>query len=273
RTMNKIMLVLLTLCCAIQTMCSTENIEPKSDDSEYRERIGQIAKSCSSEHCNMPHEDRIPAQHGIPTLHEIAFKKLEPRVIEAITDLIKNKYDDENDKQNKLDFIKLIAAHSPHALGKFINAPINKRNSRLLHIASNENNSEVTQYLITAGADTNQQNNFFITPLHYAATRNCYKAISLLIAAGANVNQQDFFIYTPLHHAVLNNSYETITVLIDAGANETIQNFSNKTPRMCTNNPTTLQIFDQAIAARPLKQKSATKIQALGRGFIARKNK
>ncbi|MDP3787993.1 MAG: ankyrin repeat domain-containing protein, partial [Candidatus Chromulinivorax sp.] len=307
RTMNKIMLVLLTLCCAIQTMCSTENIEPKSDDSEYRERIGQIAKSCSSEHFNISHKDRIPAQHGIPTLHEIAFKKLEPAITEVIHDLIFNKYDDERDKQNKRNYIDRVAHYDSYLLlSKFINAPTNDFNTRLLHTASLANNPEITQYLLDTGALPNQQNNAGETPLYYAAINNSDKVIPLLITAGALVNLQSnsgdtplhYTAYqnadkvipllitdgalvnqqnncgdTPLHYAIWRNADKAIPLLIDAGADITIQNQNIKTPRMNTNNPATLQIFDQAVATRPLKQKYATKIQALGRGFIARKNK
>ncbi|MDP3787991.1 MAG: ankyrin repeat domain-containing protein [Candidatus Chromulinivorax sp.] len=305
--MKKIMLVLLALCYAIQTRCSTENIVPKSHDSEYRNRIGQIAKSCSSEHFNISHKDRIPAQHGIPTLHEIAFQKLGPVIIEAITDLIFNNYDDEHDKQNKRNYIDRVAHYDSYLLlSKFINAPIKDNGVRLLHTASKTNNPEITQYLldagahinlqsnmggtplhyaasqnadkvipllITAGALVNQPNNYGGTPLHCAASQNADKVIPLLITTGALVNQQNGFGNTPLHDAVLNNSGEAITLLINADADITIQNQNIKTPRMNTNNPATLKIFDQAIAARPLKQKSATKIQALGRGFIARKNK
>ncbi|MDP3788600.1 MAG: ankyrin repeat domain-containing protein [Candidatus Chromulinivorax sp.] len=292
--MNKIMLVLLTLCCAIQTMCSTENIVPKSHDSEYRERIGQIAKSCSSEHFNISHKDRIPAQHGIPTLHEMAFQKLVPAIIEAITCLPYNeqnksdyKNSDQvtttsslpalsNDEQRRIDFAKWIIQYSsPHALQTLINTPI----SWLCTVATPLEHStffdqpELTRYLLDAGADVNKTGDEKRTALHCAAKRNRYKAISLLIAAGAYINLQDSSSNTPLHLAVLENSGEAITLLIATGADTTIQNIDGKTPRMCTYNPTTLQIFDQAIAARPLKQKSATKIQALGRGFIARKNK
>ncbi|MDP3788601.1 MAG: ankyrin repeat domain-containing protein [Candidatus Chromulinivorax sp.] len=238
--MKNYFLVLFALCCATQTMCSTENIVPKSHDSEDRERTSLIKQSCSSEHFNISHKYRIPAQHGIPTLHEMAFKKLEPTITEAITDLIDNKYDDERDKQNKLGFIELIAEHSPHVLNKFINAPTNDFNTRLLYNAVRANNPEITQYLLDAGALVNQQNNDGTTPLHYAAYESADKAIPLLI---------------------------------DAGADITIRNQADFTPRMLTNGRAALRIFDQAIAARQLKQKSATKIQALGRGFITRKNK
>ncbi|MDP3787992.1 MAG: ankyrin repeat domain-containing protein [Candidatus Chromulinivorax sp.] len=331
--MKKLFLALLALCCAIQTHCSTENvvpnenIVPKSHDSEYRERISLIAKSCSSE-------------HGIPTLHEMAFKKLEPAITEAITDLIDNKYDDERDKQNKRNYIDRVAHYDSYLLlSKFINAPIESNGVRLLHQASASNNSEITQYLldngalvnqqdddrdtplhyaanhnadkaipilithgadvnqqddhgwtplrlaayqnadkaipllITAGANVNQQDNDSWTPLHRATWNNADKAILLLITAGALVNQQDNDGWTPLHHAVLYDADKAILLLIEAGADITIQNRNHETPRMLTNNPATLKIFDQAIAARPLKQKSAIKIQAVYRGFIARKNK
>ncbi|MDP3788599.1 MAG: ankyrin repeat domain-containing protein [Candidatus Chromulinivorax sp.] len=271
--MKNYFLALLALCCAIQTTCSDKKFMTELYRAEYTEHISQIAQSCSSEHFNIPHKNRIPAQHGIPTLHEIAFKKLEPIVKKAITDLIFNKYDDERDKQNKLDYIDRVAHYDSYLLlSKFINAPIERNGVRLLHQASASNNSEITQYLLDRGANVNHQNDDRNTPLHFAAWNNADKAISLLITAGALVNQPNNFGSTPLHYAVLNNSHEVITVLIEAGADITIQNSYNKTPRMLTNNSATLLIFDQAVSDRPCKQRSATKIQALGRGFIARKN-
>ncbi|MDP3788602.1 MAG: ankyrin repeat domain-containing protein [Candidatus Chromulinivorax sp.] len=269
--MKNYFLVLFALCCATQTMCSTENIVPKSHDSEDRERTSLIKQSCSSKYFNIPHKDRIPAQHGIPTLHEIAFKKLEPAITETIS---YNLYDKKDDKQRKIDFAELIAAHSPHALKAFINTPRNSsdRTTWLEYSTLLGKPLEIIIYLLKAGADPNSQGNQGPTPLHRAAQSNCYTAIPLLIASGANVNGQDKYKQTPLYDAVLNNSGEAIALLINAGADVNQQDVFGKSPRMLINCPATLQIFDQAVATRqPTEEAASRKRKAIDQNFIARK--
>lgn len=246
--MKKLLLALCVLSISMQTHCSVQNTE----------NISLIAQSCSSEHFNIPHKNRIPAQHGIPTLHEIAFKKLKPTVKNAIADLINHKYDDEHDKQNKFNFIEAIAAHCPHVLGRYINAPIDIYNNILLHSASKANNPEMTQYLLNAGANVNQQNDTHWTPLHLAAHNNAHKAIPLLIGAGADITILNLFQQTP---RMCTNNPVKLSIL-----DRTILNQHYEIPIRWTHEPATLTIFDQAVAARQLKQKeaAATKIQALG---------
>ena len=97
-----------------------------------------------------------------------------------------------------------------------------------LHLAagSNNNNAEIIEALIAAGAKVNFEYSsssdltYVITPLRWAARySNNSENIEALIAAGANVNVNAFG-DTPLHHAaVFNNNPEIIEALIAAGAN------------------------------------------------------
>ncbi|MDP3787988.1 MAG: ankyrin repeat domain-containing protein [Candidatus Chromulinivorax sp.] len=214
--MKKIMLVLLALCCATQTTGSTENIVPKSHDSEYRERTGQIKKSCSSKYFNTPHKERIPAEHGIPTLHELAFNKLKPTLTNNVG------------KERYVEFAEVVAAHAPHLFPSFINGcTVDNERDTLLTRAAQNNQPKKIEQLLAIGVDVNQVNAWGASALREAVKKGSTTIPAMLLQAGANVNQEYLdlksHLYepdkgaTPLFYA---SSKETVNLLLKNGANQ-----------------------------------------------------
>jgi ankyrin repeat protein len=89
-----------------------------------------------------------------------------------------------------------------------------------LHIASRADNREILEMLISAGADTNAQNNFGYTPLHIAAISGQKEAVALLLAAGADVAARDRFNRTSQDYAEKKGSEDIVNILSMYGAKE-----------------------------------------------------
>ena len=62
---------------------------------------------------------------------------------------------------------------------------------RNLHCAAWDNNTELAQTIIEAGADTEDKDISGATPLHYAAWNDSVAVARLLIAAGADIEAED----------------------------------------------------------------------------------
>lgn len=82
------------------------------------------------------------------------------------------------------------------------------------------NDSVLTEYLISVGADVNVIESFSgLTPLNKAAFSGELGVLKLLIDAGADVNKVDNSGFTPLISAIIsNNKLEILQLLLDAGA-------------------------------------------------------
>lgn len=87
-----------------------------------------------------------------------------------------------------------------------------------LHSAASCNNIEVMKLLILHGADVNAKD-YGVTALHYAAKYNHIKAAELLISHGADVNAKDYNKMTALDYATQNDFKEIAELLISNGAN------------------------------------------------------
>ncbi len=118
-----------------------------------------------------------------------------------------------------------------------------------LHYAARHNeNPDVINILLKAGADINARNDNDVTPLHYAAYNDENPdVINTLLNAGADINARDGYGGTPLHHAAYNNENpDVINALLNAGTNINARNNNDATPlhyAAANNNPDVINIL------------------------------
>ena len=138
-----------------------------------------------------------------------------------------------------------------------------------LHLASGKGHTEIVEFLLNHGADTeleictghtpmmlaawyagdgkyetiktllehgakvnHKENGDGSTALHYAAIYSGEKVINLLISYGADVNARGEYQITPLHKAAMHNKIEAAKVLVENGADifaKTYFDFRNAT--------------------------------------------
>ncbi len=102
----------------------------------------------------------------------------------------------------------------------------NKNGDTALHLATDNENTEIIKKLIEAGADVNVQNKNGDTALHLAIDNKNTEIIKKLIEAGADVNVQNKNGDTALHLATDNENTEIIKILIEAKADPSLINRS-----------------------------------------------
>ena len=90
--------------------------------------------------------------------------------------------------------------------------------STALHKAVEEENIELIQLLIEAGADVNAATEGNETPLYYAVIQENLDIASLLLTHGANVNIENCIHYTPLFVALHTGCMEIADLLLAHGA-------------------------------------------------------
>ena len=116
--------------------------------------------------------------------------------------------------------------------------------------AISDNELEIAQKLINAGAKTNIKTHHGCYPQHLVKTP---EAIKLLLAAGADMNAEDKYMETPLHYIA--KSYymtddkktEMIKIIINANVNINAKNWDNKTPFDLAENPQIAGILKAAM--------------------------
>ncbi|MBV8661157.1 MAG: ankyrin repeat domain-containing protein [Candidatus Dependentiae bacterium] len=194
------------------------------------------------------------------TLQELAFEALKPKIKLSIN------------KGTDLEEIEMIKDVVPDLFSNFINHHrLYNDGTTFLEYAIRFNDPAKVQLLLHYGADVNQRNIDGRTPLHCAAYHNADKAIPLLITAKGDIMIKSYAGETPLHLAAENDCLRAIELLIAAGADITIQNKFGETAReFIKPDYITRMIFDRAVIKS--EKYLATKIQALTRGFLARKN-
>jgi ankyrin repeat protein len=105
-----------------------------------------------------------------------------------------------------------------------------------LHMAAAAHSAEITQALLTKGADCFAKNRRGAQPLHYAADANAGNpaaqaaTIACLIRAGADPNATDKSGVTPLHRAVRTRSAAAVEALLAGGAEPRGRNGNGSTP-------------------------------------------
>ena len=112
-----------------------------------------------------------------------------------------------------------------------------------LHIAVNEGFIEITDILLSAGADVNQQadSEWGDTPLISAVHTNNTNMVNHLLARGASVHQCNKKGFYPLHIAAENGFIEITGILLSAGADVNQQEDSEwgDTPHIQSSTATT----------------------------------
>ena len=86
-----------------------------------------------------------------------------------------------------------------------------------LEVAVANNLLEVTQFLISYGADVNLKGDGGWMPLHFAARNNSLELAELLISSGADVNAKKDDSYTPLRVAAINGHQKMAELLQSHG--------------------------------------------------------
>lgn len=101
-----------------------------------------------------------------------------------------------------------------------------------LHLAAFFGHPDVARFLIQNGAkvDTAATNAMKVTPLHSAAARNQLEVSELLLSSGANVNAKQEGDFTPLHAAAQSGSIEMARLLIKHGADVNAKTVEGKRP-------------------------------------------
>ena len=90
--------------------------------------------------------------------------------------------------------------------------------------------TEITEFLLSLGANPQASNNHGATPLHFAVKNNNIKICQLLTKAGANVNLRDSYGNTPLHTSITWQSLSATKYLILMKAQINLRNLSGNAP-------------------------------------------
>jgi ankyrin repeat protein len=91
--------------------------------------------------------------------------------------------------------------------------------SRPLHRAAAAGAIQVTEYLLSLGADVRAKNGLHgWMPIHYAAKNGAAKCIQVLLQAGSPVDVRDNYDQEPILRAAESGDTAAINVLLDAGA-------------------------------------------------------
>lgn len=130
----------------------------------------------------------------------------------------------------RLDIVKLLARH---LISCSINFHKNCKDYSPLLLAAEYNHCDVTEYLLSVGADVNQVTKKNESALLYAVTHNNLAMTTLLLKHGANPNiARDSDKFTPLILAAKNGYHQLVEILLDYDArsdDESNDANSNKT--------------------------------------------
>lgn len=99
-----------------------------------------------------------------------------------------------------------------------------------LHLASQHNHSEITDFLVSYGADLEPENSYRRTPLISACVCNAYDVAKILLEAGAQVNAKDSAGCTALHYCCNVHDERFVELLLSHGADANAENDVGTTP-------------------------------------------
>ncbi len=99
-----------------------------------------------------------------------------------------------------------------------------------LHAACGEGNLDTVQSLLDLGANVNERNASYLTPLDMASIAGRPEVALLLVQYGADVNSRDKTGRTALHNAVQNGQLDIARLLLDHGADVNARQQDHGTP-------------------------------------------
>ncbi len=99
-----------------------------------------------------------------------------------------------------------------------------------LYMACDMGADQMVPLLIAKGADVNASGEYGQSPLHAACASQGPHTVTALLKAGANVNAQDEMDFTPLHVAIVEGKKENVEILLKHGASLSITNDTGETP-------------------------------------------
>ena len=103
------------------------------------------------------------------------------------------------------------------AAGVNVDSMQTDRNGTPLHFAAGSGHKNITELLITKGANINAKNKWGGTPMHFAARKGKSEIIELLIDKGADINTKNYNGETPLDPANRNNRTKTAALRSEYG--------------------------------------------------------
>ena len=103
-------------------------------------------------------------------------------------------------------------------------------NTPVVHVAAQEDHTEVLRVVIEHGVDVDARDRDQSTALHFAAAMNRVGAIDLLVQAGANIGATTVYGETPLHCAARQVRVQASLALVNHGADVNAKNLGFKTP-------------------------------------------
>lgn len=159
----------------------------------------------------------INNQYGTTSLHDQLINHVKQGDLQAVANLL-GQYPKEydlsvfiNKQPNEFDF------------SEFIDKQPNLDGYTALHWAVNNNNRDIVQLLLGAGANPNIRNNFGYTALHFATANLNKDMIQMLLDAGSRVNVVDIFGDTALHKAVKKDDISIVKMLLGDEASIDVQ--------------------------------------------------
>jgi ankyrin repeat protein len=148
------------------------------------------------------------------------FKEVSAQLIQQMQSIInknadKKKAYEKRKKDEALERVKALLARDPAQL----NARDEKNDgATLLHLAVQEGQTNVLEFLLSRGARLDIKDNNNYTPLHWAVMLGFKDIARLLISNGADVNDRGLNRMTPLHDAAYNGHKDIVKMLIANGA-------------------------------------------------------
>ena len=104
------------------------------------------------------------------------------------------------------------------------------KGNTLLNVAVIEGHIEIVKYLVSDGADLNQQDSSEETPLIIAIKEGKLDLIAYFLSQDADVNVKVYFNDTPLHKAVDKGDLEIVKLVVTNGADLNLKNNQKETP-------------------------------------------
>jgi ankyrin repeat protein len=172
--------------------------------------------------------DMMDIHGNIPLHYAIMFKNME--AIKYLLEYKSNVNHTDKNRYNALHFA--IHTKREDICELILNTDINI-NERIdtgenaLHMACNFQLLDIVTMLIDAKIEVNAQDiDHEFTPLHYSINNNNAEITGYLLKNGANPNMQDYVGNTALHYTIMEDNLELFVILINSIYTESIINFN-----------------------------------------------